>query len=110
MSTVHGVIGSYTAVLLLQPLWHVILPPPYGSQNLWLAAVATVPLLLPLKGIWQHKVRSMTWGGYLLVFYFVIGIMEAWSNPGQRMAALAQVVLSLLFVFFLVLLTRRETR
>jgi uncharacterized membrane protein len=51
----------------------------------------------------------MTWGGYLLVLYFVIGIMEAWSNPSQRWAAVSQVVLSLLYVLFLVLLTRRQS-
>jgi len=28
-----------------------------------------------------------------LIFYFMLGVGEAWSNPGQRLAALVQVSL-----------------
>lgn len=107
MSAVHYVIGSYLAVLLLQVVWHGFLPAPAGNQNWLLVLVAALPLLLPLNGILKKRVRSMTWGGYLLVFYFVVGIMEAWSNPAQRASALAQVSLVLVYVTFLVIFARR---
>ena len=81
---------AYLALLILQPTWHAFLPTPLGAESWVLALVATVPLLFPLKGILKGSIRSMTWGGYLLVFYLAVGIMEAWSNPPQRLPALLQ--------------------
>lgn len=102
--------ACYVALLVLQPVWLGLLPAPLGKQSWGLALLATLPLLLPLRGILAGTVRSMTWGGYLLVFYFVIGVMEAWSNPAQRMPALLQTALAVLYVTGLVLLTRRSRR
>ena len=104
------VIWSYVAVTLLQPLWHGILPVPLGQHDWLLALVATLPLLLPLRGIVAGKVRSMTWGGYLLVFYFVVGVMEAWSSPEERVMALLQIALTCLYVTCLAVLTQRLRR
>ena len=100
----------YLAVLILQPVWHGLLPPPHGNHNFWLALIATLPLVLPLRGILAGSIRSMTWGGYLVVLYFVIGVMEAWSNPPQRIPAVLQISFTLLYVTSLVLLTRRRNR
>ena len=100
------VIWFYLAIVLLQPVWHGVLPEPLGKHDWLLALCATLPLLLPLRGILAGNVRSMTWGGYLLVFYFVIGVMEAWSSPAERSPALLQTALSLLYVTCLVLLIR----
>jgi len=88
-----GVALAYLALLFLQLVWHALLPTPLGAESWWLALVATVPLLLPLGGVLKGNIRSMTWGGYLLVLYLVVGIMEAWSNPPQRLPALLQTVL-----------------
>jgi uncharacterized membrane protein len=101
------VIACYLAVLLLQSVWIGLLPAPLGRQNWLLALVATLPLLLPLRGILAGKVRGMTWGGYLLVFYFVIGVTEAWSNPAQLGPALLQACLAVLYIIGLVMMTRR---
>lgn len=98
----------YLAILVLQAVWFGMLPAPLGKQSWELALLATLPLLLPLRGILAGTIRSMTWGGYLLVFYFVIGVMEAWSNPAQRTPALLQTALALLYVTCLTLLTRRR--
>lgn len=59
----------------------------------WLGVIAALPLLLPLKGICLGSLRSMTWAGYLLMLYFAIGVMEAWSNPAQRFPAVIQISL-----------------
>ena len=90
-ATYHAVVaGSYLALLALQPVWHALLPTPYGASSWWLGLLAALPLLLPLKGVLKGHIRSMTWAGYLLLFYLVIGVMEAWSNPPQRLPALIQ--------------------
>ena len=100
--------AAYLGLILLQPLWHALLPPPYGAGNWVLAAVATVPLLLPLKGLLANSLRSMTWAGYLVMLYLVIGIMEAWSNPPQRIPALAQTALVIIFVGSVLVFSRRQ--
>ena len=40
----------------------------------------------------------MTWAGYLVMLYLVVGVMEAWANPPQRAASLLQIALVTLFV------------
>ena len=89
---------SWLGLVALQPLWHALLPAPLGAQNWPLAAVATLPLLLPLRGVWRASLRSITWAGYLSMLYLVVGVMEAWANPAQRFAALLQAALVGLFV------------
>ena len=88
----------YIALIILQSVWHGLLPPPAGAGNWLLAALATAPLLLPMKGVLAGSLRSMTWAGYLVMLYLAIGIMEAWSNPPQRVPALVQTGLVIAFV------------
>lgn len=101
------VIGSYLALIALQPTWHALLPEPAGNGNWILALVATAPLLLPLRGLLKGSLRSMTWAGYLVMLYLIIGIMEAWANPPQRLAALAQIVLVVIFVWSVLVFSRK---
>lgn len=101
------VFAVYLALLLLQPVWHGLLPRPLGANNWILAVVASLPLLLPLAGIAAGRMRSMTWGGFLAVLYFVIGVMEAWSNPEQRIPAVSQIVVSLAYCGLLAGYARR---
>ena len=87
----HAVVaGTYLALLILQPVWHALLPAPYGASSWWLGLLAALPLMFPLQGVLKGNIRSMTWAGYLLLFYLVIGVMEAWSNAPQRVPALTQ--------------------
>lgn len=108
MNLARALQAAYALVLLLQVAWHWLLPQPQGNRNWVLAVIATLPLLLPVAGILAGRVRSMTWGAYLLVLYFVLGIMEAWSNPPQRILALSQVALTLLYFTCLLVLVRRK--
>jgi len=100
--------ASYLGLIVLQPLWHALLPPPYGAGSWILATIATAPLLLPLKGLLANSLRSMTWAGYLVMLYLVIGIMEAWSNPPQRVPALVQTALVVIFVCSVLVFSRRR--
>ena len=102
--------AAYLALLLLQFAWHGLLPEPMGSANWILALVASLPLLLPLAGIAGGKMRSMTWGGFLAVLYFVIGVMEAWSNPPQRIPAAIQVTVSLVYCGLVAACARKLSR
>lgn len=101
---------AYLALLGWQPAWLLLLPPPAGPRSLWLALVATVPLLVPLKGVLEGRLRAMTWGGFLAVIYFVLGVTEAWSNPPMRLAAVFEASLALAYVFALTRHVRRLRR
>lgn len=102
--------GAYLALVILQPVWHALLPPPLGSGKWWLAIVAVLPLLLPLKGLLGGSLRSMTWAGYLVMLYLIIGIMEAWSNPPQRIPALVQTGLVVVFVISVLVFSRKHEK
>ena len=92
-------LAAYLATLIWQVVWHGLLPPPLGARNTWLALVACLPLLIPLPGLARGNYRSMIWAGLLLMLYLTIGIMEAWSNPPQRIPAMVQVVLVVFYLF-----------
>ena len=92
-------LAAYSGTLAWQLIWHGLLPQPWGTRNLWLGLLACIPLLIPLVGLIRMKYRSMIWAGLLLMLYLAIGIMEVWSNPPQRLAALVQVVLPIFYLF-----------
>ena len=100
--------AAWLALIALQLAWHALLPPPHGAGNFYLATAAIVPLLLPAPGVFRGSLRSMTWAGYLAMLYFVIGVMEAWANPPQRIPALVQVLLVAVFVGSVLVFSRRD--
>ena len=102
--------GFYLALIAHQFAWHALLSPPRGAGAWWLAVVAAAPMLLPLKGLLKGSLRSMTWAGYLAMLYLVIGVMEAWANPDQRVPALAQVFLVTGFVGAVLSFSRQAPR
>lgn len=79
-----------------------------GNRSWLLAVIAATPLFLPLRGLLAGSLRSMTWAGYLVMLYLIIGIMEAWANPPQRFAALVQVVLVVVFVWSVLVFSRKQ--
>ena len=97
---------SWTGLLAWQLTWHALLPAPGGSENWILALIAIVPLLPLTKGVMKKSYRSLVLGMFLLTVYFIIGVMETWSSPDQRVAALIQVVLCCCFFAGLVLFNR----
>jgi uncharacterized membrane protein len=52
----------------------------------------------------------MTWAGYLVMLYLMVGITEAWTNPAQRIPALAQTFLVAIFVGSLLVFSRVKPR
>lgn len=92
-------LAAYFGVLAWQLVWHGLLPPPMGSQNIGLAVIACVPLLIPMTGLVRFKYQSMIWAGLLLMLYMTVGIMEIWSNPPQRIPASVQVALAVFYLF-----------
>jgi uncharacterized membrane protein len=99
--------ACWLILILIQLLWHAILPPPAGTRSWWLTVSAVAPLLLPARGILAGSLRSWTWGGYISLLYFCIGVMEAWSDESSRWLALAQAIIVLLYIAAIVYYARR---
>ena len=110
MTAGHAARWTYVALIALQPVWHALLPPPAGNGNWVLAVLATAPLLVPLRGVWRHSARGLTWAGNLSMLYLIIGVMEAWANPAQRLAALLQVALVVLLLSSILVFSRARHR
>ena len=91
------VLLSWLFLLGWQLAWHGLLPPPHGSRSWVLALLATAPLLVLTRGVWQARQRSYFWAMFLVMLYFLVAVMEAWSNADQRLAAITQLVLTLVF-------------
>lgn len=82
--------GAWLALLAWQWVWLALLPAPSGKASWMLALAASVPLLLPLRGILSGRTSSLTWGAYLALFYAMFAITEIWTLPAQRPAASLQ--------------------
>lgn len=101
---------SWLALIAWQLAWLALLPGPVGKQSPVLAAFATLPLLLPLRGILRLEERGMIVGVYLALFAAMFGMVELWAAPGERLAAGFQLTLCLAYSVALVVATRREKR
>lgn len=99
---------SWWALLAWQPAWHGLLPGPWGSQNVVLALAALVPLLVFTPGVLRAAPRVLFWTQFLVMLYFMIGVVEVWSNTPQRAAAAVQVALCLSYFGGLLWFSRRQ--
>lgn len=98
----------YVVLILWQAIWFAILPVPWGKSSPGLALVVTVPLLLPLYGVWKQQPRALIWAGYLMLLYLTLGLVEWWAAPAQRWPAAVHVLLSVGFLLQLAIVTRKQ--
>lgn len=99
---------SWLALLAWQWLWLALLPPPAGKGSWALALGASLPLLLPLRGVLAGGLKGLTWAAYLALFYGMFAITEAWTVPAQRLPALLQIALCGLALLGVFLATRKR--
>lgn len=100
---------AYVALLAWQWIWFAVLPEPAGKNSVGLAVVASVPLLLPLMGVWKGSSRAFIWAGYLMLAYLMLGLVEWWAAPPQRWAAAVHVLLSAGFLYTVAIVTRKKS-
>ncbi len=86
------------ALILLCLAWEIWLAPLH--QNGSLLFLKALPLLLPLFGILNGKRYTYQWASMLILFYFIEGVVRAWSDKGLS-AQLAILEILLTTVFFL---------
>lgn len=71
----------------------------WTSRSLMIGLMLSLPLWLPLYGMWRANRRTFAWATLCVIPYFVIGTTEAVANPATRLWAGSCLALSLaLFV------------
>jgi uncharacterized membrane protein len=93
-----GASVSLIALIFLCLAWEIWLAPLSGKNTLLFLKV--LPLLTPLFGILNGKRYTYQWASMLILFYFIEGIVRAYSDVGVS-AKLAIIETSLSIVFFL---------
>jgi len=98
---------SWVGLLLWQILWHALLPLLAAAKSHWiLAIIALLPLLPFTPGVMKTRHRSLVLAMFVVMIYFVIGVMECWANAEQRIEAIVQILLCCSYFGGLVLFNR----
>ncbi len=86
-------IAGTALIVLLHVAWSVRLPP--ASIPVWLDAAAAALPALPALALWLARRPSAGfWAGVAALFYFMHGVMEAWSAPEARAFGIAEALLA----------------
>ena len=100
--------AALAALIALCLAWELWLAPlrPGGSY----LALKALPLLLPMKGIFEGKRRTHQWSSMFILAYFTESVVRAWSDQGlSQILAFAEAALSVIF-FAAVVAYARLTR
>lgn len=108
LATLLGYFGLFSLTLL----WVTVLSPSPRMPTSVMLIIFVGPLLFPLRGILYGRTYTHTWTAFLVLFYFIHGVVEGWANPMERWLAITEIVLSLLLFtgcFYYVRLARQQT-
>jgi uncharacterized membrane protein len=96
---------SYIALVSVLLTWYgLVYPAPI------LLILLLLPLLFPLRGILKGNPYTHAWSSFLILLYFIHGVVEAYANPPVRMLALLEVLFSVTFYVGAVLFARLRGR
>lgn len=97
LRTAHSLtLMGYGGLWLLLPAWYLWLSPSPALAPYFIVFLMA-PLVFPLAGLLRGRVYTFKWSIFISLLYFIHGVGEAWTWPGERTYALAEVGLSLLW-------------
>ena len=73
-------------------------------------ALLLLPLLLPLRGLLKGNPYTFAWSSFLILIYFIHGVVEAYANPAARHLASFEILFSVTFYSGAVLYARLRGR
>ena len=86
-------LSGYFALLLLLVVWHGFVFP--ADKQPWLIlGLIIAPLLFPLRGLLKETPYTYAWTSFVILLYFMHGVVEAWANDNQRVYASIEIFLS----------------
>lgn len=83
-------------LIIWMPIWHIFLAEPTGRSpefEWFLAAVWTLPLLLPLPGMLKGKPYTFAWANFIVMFYMIHGLTSVYAIENERAFAAIELVL-----------------
>lgn len=107
LATLFGYFGLFGLTLL----WVTVLSPPARIPTSVMLIIFVGPLLLPLRGILHGKPYTHIWTAFLVLLYFMHGVVESWANPAELWLAITETLLSILLFsgcFFYVQLSKAQ--
>lgn len=99
---------SLIALIFLCLAWELKLAPIQAGGS-WLV-LKCLPLLAPLPGILNGRKYTYQWSSMLIVFYFTEGVVRTIESTGpERMLAIAETLLALIFFWSAICFVRRRS-
>lgn len=74
-----GSVALLIAIVFAWQLW-----PTPGVEGTARGVALSVPLLLPVQGLWQGKRYTYRWATLCVLPYFIVGLTEVVANPSSR--------------------------
>jgi uncharacterized membrane protein len=93
-----ALVGFFGLFALLM-LWNTVLTPAPKLPVAFMLILTITPLLLPMRGFLEGRLKSCAWLAYVSLIYFMHGCSEAYASANTRQFALLEILLSLM-VFF----------
>ena len=97
---------SYFGLLILLSLWFVWLAPSKTIPTSLVILFAIGPLMFPLRGLLHGKPYTYAWSSFLILMYFIHGVIEAYADPQVRLLAFIEIILSCMFYIGAILYPR----
>jgi uncharacterized membrane protein len=86
-------LSGYFALLLLLVVWHGFVFP--ADKQPWLIlGLIIAPLLFPLRGLLKEIPYTYAWTSFVILLYFMHGVVEAWANDNERVYAIIEIFFS----------------
>jgi uncharacterized membrane protein len=92
-------LAGFLGLFALLMLWNTVFTSTSRFPVAFLLILTITPLLLPMRGFLDGRLKSSAWLAYISLIYFVHGCLEAYSSPLSRPFALLEILLSLMIFF-----------
>lgn len=104
----HIALWSYLGLMAWILLWNAIILPSTQYPTAIILFVLLVPLLFAVRGVLYARKYTHGWLSMLSLFYFVLGVGDAYADPADRIYGWVLIVLSVALFSGTVLFVRSQ--
>ena len=83
---------SYFSLVGVLVAWYGVVDP-----HPIMLGVLVLPLVFPLRGLLTGQPYTFAWSSFLILIYFIHGVIEAFANPSARWLASLEILCSVMF-------------
>lgn len=88
---------SYLILFSLVIAWNTLIAPSQSYPTGLVLLFSALPLLFPFWGILRGKAYTHAWASFLALYYFILGVGDAYSDPVDQYYGIAVTGLSIVF-------------